>query len=39
MKGLILLMLPMAVAIFTAFYLFEKDATKPDSFDERDIYK
>ncbi len=39
MKGLLLLMLPMAVAIFTAFYLFEKDATKPDSFDERDIYK
>jgi hypothetical protein len=39
MKGLLLLMLPMAVAIFTAFYLFEKDANKPDSFDERDIYK
>jgi hypothetical protein len=39
MKGLLLLMLPMAVAIFTAFYLFEKDANEPDSFDERDIYK
>ena len=39
MKGLFLLMLPMAVAIFYAFYLFEKDASNIDSFDERDIYK
>lgn len=38
MKGLLIMMLPMAVAILTALYMLHKDKAT-DTFDERDIYK